>query len=166
MDIIEDLKFISKIGVNEKVSCKYKIIHSNNIFTSISRNLWYKENRNDVIEFLNKLLLRIDNHVKKNINVIELVSFADAITQSIKGINNLISTYNDDKAIVCQYKMIIESLKYVQYDILNKISDIQKPKFNCDIFPKCYIALFEKDKKNNEMIYPIIKSIDSKKNNF
>lgn len=158
--IIENLNFMGQIAVGQKVSFKHKTIKNDNILTSLSR-YWYEDKRQDGVQFTNSIILQLESYISKTEDIIKLVSLVDAISKSIIGINNLIKTYNDDKAIVYQYKLAAESLKFYRNDALNKIAEIQKPKYDIDIIPQCYIALFERNKQNNELIYPIIKSLNN-----
>lgn len=115
-ETISKLKLIGRISNGDKLNVKGLFIQRDNIFTKISRWLYYIDNRNNTVNFVRTTIYNtftiINNLSKSNkrydnlilINVLEDMESAKA------GILNLMKTYEDDVKMNCDLLCLIESI--------------------------------------------------------
>tara|TARA_B100000900_G_scaffold409124_1_gene424498 strand:- start:104 stop:484 length:381 start_codon:yes stop_codon:yes gene_type:complete len=105
------LKFIGKIGKNEKIDIKNMYLQPNTFITSIIRTLYQLDNRQNTLELIQSTInqsveiikdTNIDPHLKTN--------FLIDLEKSKEGIRNLKYTYNNDTMFCCNLDSIIQMI--------------------------------------------------------
>jgi hypothetical protein len=107
--ISSTIKFIGKIGKNEKIDVKNMYLQPNTFITSIVRTLYQLDNRQNTIELINKT-------IKQSLKIIEddntesliKTNFLVDLEKSKEGIRNLKYTYNNDTMFCCNLESIIQ----------------------------------------------------------
>lgn len=105
------LKFIGKIGKNEKIDVKNMYLQPNTFITSIVRTLYQLDNRQNTLELIKSTIDQsidviqndhVDQHIKTN--------FLIDLEKSKEGIRNLKYTYNNDTMFCCNLESIIQMI--------------------------------------------------------
>lgn len=116
-ETISKLKFLGKINKGEKINVKELTLQTEGWVTSASRTVWFVDNRNNTMSFINNVissgfgLIPIlinsdnisDNQLAKGI-IHDLVKAQD-------GIGNLKTTYSDDTFFCCTIDTYIQTIK-------------------------------------------------------
>ncbi len=129
-DVLAKLKFVSKIKIGEKIDVdSLTMVSANSWGSSVYRTyrtiLWTEESRDVSHDFLQKLtddafeltrtyLSQKEEYYKVLGNKILL-----AILESVKGIQNLIKTYANDRLYVSKLETLIQVLQAKSRDINN-----------------------------------------------
>ena len=130
-DILLDLEVINQVKENDKLAVniipgkKTLIVDNYSYFSSIKR-WYYNYNREDVISYLEDLLMKIENasNTINNGNHMEIgETLKNAINNSLSGLTNLKNTYNNDSLIVAKIILLNNKLTYISNNVLfNEIS--------------------------------------------
>ena len=130
-DILLDLEVINQVKENDKLAVniipgKKTLIVDNYSYFSSFKRWYYKYNREDVISYLEDLLIKIENasNTINNGNHMEIgETLKKAINKSLSGLTNLKNTYNKDSLIVAKIILFNNKLTYISNNILfNEIS--------------------------------------------
>ena len=110
--LISNLKFLAHLQKNEKINIKYMTVQSNNFLTSLSRTLFYIDNRQNTLRFISDLMHStfsiLENH--ENHNNLLITNLISALVASKKGIQNLKYTYQDDIHFACHLDTLVENI--------------------------------------------------------
>lgn len=135
-EILSRLKFIGELQKGDKINTQYMFTQPAGIMTTISRSMFYKDNRGNTLNFCNDIIsksLRILENMEtavshnKNFDIKILVS---DLQKAIRGMKNLQETYIEDTKLKCDINIIITSIvkrieKYIENTDENKeIPDI------------------------------------------
>ena len=115
-DIITRLKFIAKIGRNEKINTYHMFIQPDDMLTKISRTFWNKDTRSRAEQFIlstvHRALAIIEHYIDlqprladPNERELCMSTFRNLILDldnSRKGIYNLKDTYSTDQNFECK----------------------------------------------------------------
>lgn len=115
-DTISKLKFIAKIQKGEKVDVDALSIHQTSYLLSFIRTLFRNESRDKTITFIRTTYGEsfeiIEDFSKNgdqfNNRVVSLL--LETIQTSIKGLQNLIDTYHEDRMFVAKVETILETV--------------------------------------------------------
>ena len=130
-DILLDLEVINQVKENDKLAVniipgKKTLIVDNYSYFSSFKRWYYKYNREDVISYLEELLMKIENasNTINNGNHMEIgETLKNAINKSLSGLTNLKNTYNNDSLIVAKIILLNNKLTYISNNVLfNEIS--------------------------------------------
>jgi hypothetical protein len=114
-DVIKKLKFISRIEAGERINVNTVSTSSNSIFNSIYRSV-FKESRTKTFSFLNEVIDRSFELIvlykgsHKISDQITCSQIIEDITMSIHGLENLQSTYSEDRNFICDIDTLIGSI--------------------------------------------------------
>ena len=114
-DVIKKLKFISKIEAGERINVNTVSTSSNTIFNSIYRSV-FKESRSKTFFFLNEVidrsfeLILVYKNSNKISDKITCAQIIEDVTMSISGLENLQSTYSEDRNFICDIDTLIGSI--------------------------------------------------------
>ncbi len=130
-DILLDLEVINQVKEHDKLAIniipgkKTLIVDNYSYFSSIKR-WYYNYNRDDVIIYLEDLLIKIDNASStiNSGNHMEIgETLKNAINKSLSGLTNLKNTYNNDSLIVAKIILLNNKLTYISNNVLfNEVS--------------------------------------------
>ena len=125
-EIITKLKFLARVNRGEKINVKEMTLQSEGYVTAFSRSVWYVDNRNNTISFIQNTVQAAFNLVtllNKN-NSISDHALAKSIVRDIalakSGINNLKNTYSDDTFFCCSVDTYIETINARLLDLRSK----------------------------------------------
>lgn len=105
------LKFIGKIGKNEKIDVKNMYLQPNTFITSIIRTLYQLDNRQNTLELIQKTIEQSVEIIKDtNIDPQIKTNFLIDLEKSKEGIRNLKYTYNNDTMFCCNLESIIQMI--------------------------------------------------------
>lgn len=137
-DIISRLKFAGRIKLGDKINIRGIFVQPDNVLTSISRTMWYKDNRNNAYEYLvdttNKtysLLTQLSKSPQSDIDKLMMQNVLSDLKQAKIGIANLCKTYADDLKFSCNMETLIQDIDshLMQYsrilDTEHKTTDYQ-----------------------------------------
>ena len=149
-ETISKLKFLGKISKGEKINVKEKTLQTESFVTSLSRTVWFLDNRNNTLSFIQTtvqsafslLTILIQND---NISDKELAkSIIRDIDSAKNGISNLKTTYSDDAYFCCGVDTYIETINAKLLDLKDRHEDL----FLKDEHKKTLIESNSKDKKH------------------
>ena len=112
LEIIKQLKENDKLGLIIGEGFKKLFVQSQRFYSGISR-WYYRYNRENTIDYLENLQVKIENatkfiidgkHTQEN-NILK-----QTLSESITGFTTLKSTYNDDSITVARLTLIINKL--------------------------------------------------------
>ena len=105
------IKFIGKIGKNQKIDVKSMYLQPNTFITSIIRMLYKLDNRQNTLELVqntvDQCLEIIEN---EEIEPIVKTNFLIDLEKSKEGIRNLKFTYAEDTMFCCHLESIIQRI--------------------------------------------------------
>jgi hypothetical protein len=124
---ITRLKFLGKVNKGEKINVREMTLQSEGYVTALSRSVWYVDNRNNTVSF-------IQNTIQAAFNLVQLLSknsgisdneLAKTIVRDISlakiGINNLKTTYSEDTFFCCSVDTYVETMNARLLDIKSKL---------------------------------------------
>ena len=124
---ITRLKFLAKVNKGEKINVREMTLQSEGYVTALSRSVWYVDNRNNTVSF-------IQNTIQAAFNLVQLLSknsgisdneLAKTIVRDISlakiGINNLKTTYSEDTFFCCSVDTYVETMNARLLDIKSKL---------------------------------------------
>jgi hypothetical protein len=128
--ILTRLKFIGNIAPHEKIDSRSLKIETNNLFTPLKRLLFTRDSRETSLYFFASTIDRsfeiIAAHINSN-NISEQI-FCNNIIQdlihSIKGLKSTQITYAEDKLVVCELDVLIESISGKLFEIKNLFPEL------------------------------------------
>jgi len=115
-EFISRLKFIGKIGKNEKINTKFLYVQSSGFITTISRSIFNQDNRINALNFVRNTINRIFEIIsaytisKKDAYQFLCVHIINDLKISKNGINNLKETYLSDLKFTCDMDVIIQNI--------------------------------------------------------
>ena len=115
-ETIAKLKFIGKIQAGEKINVKFMFVQPVGIATSISRSLYYQDNRGNTLNFVRstvKECFTIMDLYKSSEDPHDLLLYkhiATDLRESIKGLINLKTTYANDVMFGCEMDTLMEAI--------------------------------------------------------
>lgn len=128
-EVVTKLKFISLIKKDEKINVNTLSVYNKNIMTSILRR-FYHENRDDTLFFINSTVLR-------SFEILKLTSLSTStcdqeftlnlikdLIRTIEGLQNIQTTYCDDRMFYCNIQMVIENITTKLHEFSPQIPDI------------------------------------------
>lgn len=130
-EILSRLKFIGELQKGDKINTQYMFTQPSGIITSLSRSIFYKDNRGNTLNFCNdtiskslRILENMENTVSHNKNFDVNIVVSD-LQKAIKGMTNLKETYIEDTKLKCDLNIIITSIvkrieKYIDTTEENK----------------------------------------------
>lgn len=145
-DTISKLKFLGKISKGEKINVKELTLQTESWVTAASRTVWYVDNRNNTMSF-------IQNITSAAFSLLTVLINSDAtgdkqlakailtdLNKAQEGINNLKTTYSDDTFFCCSIDTYVQTIKA-------KLTQLQTSN------PELFINNDEKkdDKKDNKL---------------
>ena len=115
-EIISKLKFIGKIKKGEKVNTRHMYVQQEGLGTSISRTFVYRDNRSNVLSFVQdtiarsfELLVTFERSDAEQDKILYDLLIAD-LQKSTVGLVNLKMTYVDDTKFCCDMDTLLESI--------------------------------------------------------
>ena len=149
-ETISKLKFLGKISKGEKINVKEKTLQTESFVTSLSRTVWFLDNRNNTLSFIQTtvqsafslltILIQNDNVSDKEL----AKSIIRDIDLAKNGISNLKTTYSDDAYFCCGVDTYIETINAKLLDLKDRHEDL----FLKDEQKKSVIESNSKDKKH------------------
>ena len=123
-EIISRLKFIGKIGKNEKINTKFLYVQSSSFFTTISRTIFNQDNRANALNLVSNTVNRIFEIIntytvsKKDHDQFLCAHIINDLKLSKNGIHNLKETYLSDLKFTCDIDVIIQNIdsKLAEYN--------------------------------------------------
>lgn len=123
---IARLKFLSTIVENDKIDTKNILIESSNIFTPFKR-LFNRESRSSTLSFVRTIIYDSFDVFNSNINERVLcLSIINDLIASIKGLQSLQKTYENDKMMVCELECLIDFINLNIDNIKEKYPDLKQ----------------------------------------
>lgn len=133
-DIVTRLKFIAKIGRNEKINTYHMFIQPDDIMTKLSRTFWNKDTRSRAEQFILSTVHRamsiIEHYVDLHSRLADpnerdlcMSTFRNLILDldnSRKGIYNLKDTYATDQNFECKMESVLQLIE-AKLGIYNKV---------------------------------------------
>ena len=124
-DIITRLKFIAKIGRNEKINTYHMFIQPDDIMTKFSRTFWNKDTRSraeqfilstvhralTIVEYYIDLLPRLVDRNEKELCATTFRNLVHDLEKSRTGIHNLKETYATDQNFECKMESILQLIE-------------------------------------------------------
>ena len=99
---ISRLKFLSRIGHNEKLHINPPFVQPNTWITKISRSVWNVDNRGNTVSFIRKVIYDSFKILENDdLNILIRESMIESLRECLIGIQNLKNTYCDDIKIGC-----------------------------------------------------------------
>jgi hypothetical protein len=129
-DLISKLKFVGRIKQNEKVNTKYLYTQNNNYATSITRSLIYQDSRENLVTFLNDVMVKAVKLISEYSESHELskkklcANVFEDFVNSKEGLKNLIVTYKHDTMFGCRLDTIIQHIESKEFEFNKKIQKI------------------------------------------
>lgn len=123
-DTVSNLKFISRIQVGEKINLKRMSIQTDNVFTTLIRSIFYDENRNKTLSFVQDTvhrtfdIIKCYEHSTLKSDVVMRSNIVSDLTDCTEGLQRLKETYHDDLKFACDIDTVIQLIK-------SKLSDIE-----------------------------------------
>lgn len=118
-EVISRLKFISKIQKGEKINTRYvknPVVQPEGIITSISRSIFYIDNRENTLIFLSST-------IKRSFELLNLYSKGDSsfdksmthnllkdLSSCLIGLDNIKSTYLTDIMFCCKIDTLLQDI--------------------------------------------------------
>ena len=116
-ETIARLKFLGRVNKGEKINVKEMTLQTESYITSMSRSVWFVDNRNNTLSFIQntiqaafallKLLLQASNVSSKELARVVVKDIDGARA----GIANLKTTYSEDTYFCCEVDTYSETLK-------------------------------------------------------
>ncbi len=113
-EIVSRLKFIGYIQKDEKINVKYLSRQSNTWITTLSRTVFYPDNRNNTLIFLRNVISRSFTILRKFIRHKDILLAQGIIKDFIRcqvGLHNLKHTYSDDTKFCCDIVVLIQNIQ-------------------------------------------------------
>ena len=105
------IKFIGKIGKNQKIDVKSMYLQPNTFITSIIRMLYKLDNRQNTLELVQKAVEECLEIIENDdIEPIVKTNFLIDLEKSKEGIRNLKFTYAEDTMFCCHLESIIQRI--------------------------------------------------------
>ena len=124
------LKFLGRVNKGEKINVKEMTLQTESYVTSMSRSLWFVDNRNNTLSF-------IQNTVQAGFSLLKILlqtssisnrEMARAVVRDIdaarNGITNLKTTYSDDTYFCCEVDTYTEMIKAKLLDLKGANGDL------------------------------------------
>lgn len=118
-DIISRLKFISKIMKGEKINTRYvknPLVQPEGIMTTINRSIFNIDNRENTLNFLTTTikgsfdLLNLYSKGNNSFDKTMTHNLEHDLEQSLKGLENIKSTYSSDIMFCCKIDTLIQDI--------------------------------------------------------
>jgi hypothetical protein len=122
-EICSRLKFLGKLNKGEKVNTRHVFAQQNDIFTRISRTLFYRENRWTTLVFVQNIITRAFQLIKLHkqsglyADRVLCLNIIEDIKKSKTGIANLRNTYGGDTKMCCDLDTIIQDIDSQLHDL-------------------------------------------------
>ena len=138
-ETISKLKFLGRVNKGEKINVKELTLQTESYITSVSRSVWFVDNRNNTVSFIQNTIQAAFNLLKLLIqnNKVSDNEVAKTIVKDLNlaknGINNLKTTYSDDTYFCCEVDTYVETMTAKLMDLkatnpdLFKVEDEKKP---------------------------------------
>ncbi len=105
------IKFIGKIGKNQKIDVKSMYLQPNTFITSIIRMLYKLDNRQNTLELVQNTVDQCLEIIENDdIESIVKTNFLIDLEKSKEGIRNLKFTYAEDTMFCCHLESIIQRI--------------------------------------------------------
>ena len=122
-ETIAKLKFLGRVNKGEKINVKEMTLQTESYITSMSRSVWFVDNRNNTLSFIQntiqaafallKVLLQTGNVSSKELARIVVKDIEGARA----GITNLKTTYSEDTYFCCEVDTYTETLRAKLMDL-------------------------------------------------
>lgn len=118
-ETISRLKFIGKVGVNEKINVKYMTVHTEGVITQLTRTLipGHQCNRQNALNFVRSTVLQsctiIKTYMGEDVGSRKYNMLSNVVIDlrlSKQGIVNLKNTYLDDLKVGCDLDTLIQEI--------------------------------------------------------
>ena len=121
--VLTRLKFIGNISPHEKIDSRSLKIESNSIFTPLKRLLFTGDSRETTLYFFSSTIDRSFEIIAAHLHskhVSEQIFCANILQDLLRSVNGLRAaqkTYSDDKLIVCELDVLIETISAKLFEI-------------------------------------------------
>ena len=121
--VLTRLKFIGTIQAHEKIDSRSLKIESTNIFTPLKRMFFTGDSRESTLHFFSNTIDRSFEiisayiHSSKVSEQIFCSNIIQDLISSVRGLQSMQKTYADDKLIVSEINVLIESIQAFIFDI-------------------------------------------------
>ena len=129
-ETISKLKFLGRVNKGEKINVKEMTLQTESYMTSMSRSLWFVDNRNNTLSFIQntiqgafallKILLQTSTISNKELAKVVVKDIDNARS----GIANLKTTYSEDTYFCCEVDTYTEMLKAKLLDLKCQSPDL------------------------------------------
>ena len=116
-ETISKLKLIGRISNGDKLNVKGMFLQRNNLFTKISRWVWYMDNRHNTVNFVRNtiystftLIITLKKSNKRYDNLI-LLNIIEDLESAKLGMVNIKNTYADDIKFCCDIETLLEAVE-------------------------------------------------------
>lgn len=122
-EVLSRLKFLSCIEKGEKISVRTMTLQPDGWSTRISRTLINHDNRNNTLKFIREIISRSLEILgilllsEKEADMYQAKLIIKDLIRSQDGIDNLKTTYIDDKKFTCDIDVILQQIKSRLNDI-------------------------------------------------
>lgn len=129
-ETLAKLKFLGRVNKGEKINVKEMTLQTESYVTSMSRSLWFVDNRNNTLSF-------IQNTVQAGFGLLKILlqtqsvsnrEMARVVVRDIdaarNGIVNLKTTYSDDTYFCCEVDTYTEMIKAKLLDLKAANADL------------------------------------------
>lgn len=115
-DVINELKFIGQVKKGEKIHVKSRCVQPDGISTKISRTIISPDCRNNTLKFIDDTISRsfdiLDKYISSNEITKQMmcINMVKDLSNSKLGIENLKSTYSEDRMFCCTIDGLVERI--------------------------------------------------------
>lgn len=129
-ETIAKLKFLGRVNKGEKINVKEMTLQTESYITSMSRSVWFVDNRNNTLSFIQNtvqgafalLKVLLQSNTVSNKELAKVV--VKDIDNARAGIANLKTTYSDDTYFCCEVDTYTETLKAKLMDLKTQNPDL------------------------------------------
>ena len=132
-ETISKLKFLGRVNKGEKINVKELTLQTEGYVTSVSRSLWFVDNRNNTLSFIQNTIQAAFSLLTILIQAAKISDkeLAKTIVKDIDnakhGIANLKTTYSDDTYFCCEVDTYTETIKARLLDLQNQHPELFIP---------------------------------------
>jgi hypothetical protein len=141
-EVISRLKLIGKLSKGDKLNVKSMIIQPTGIVTSISRTLFYQDNRTNTLNFVRNTINRVFeiiytySNTYKESDIFLCKHLVHDLKLAKNGITNLKETYLNDIKFCCDLDIVLENIESHLLDIEQNSIKVQKQNDEFNNSPK------------------------------